>query len=126
MNDEQNYRAEHYRAGRPTGGWGTELTMLCAHLARIRPDLRAPLIAADALELHSTGKRLAALSIASCNHGLTPRQETRQTNLEKHAETIAGFYGLTAIIDDHPLGYALRVDGPGIERNGWGEGFGVA
>jgi hypothetical protein len=103
---------------------------LAAELSRIalsRPEPANPYqVALDATKLFGLGKQLAALSVASCNYGLTDRQEKRREKLAERAQEIASWYGLKADCYGDPRGYVLRLSGPGIKANGFGDGFGVA
>jgi len=82
--------------------------------------------ALDATQLYKLAKSLAALSVANCNYGLSKRQETRGENIAKDVEMIASWYGWKATTGGDPRGYVVRLHGPGIPQNGWGDGFGVA
>jgi hypothetical protein len=83
-------------------------------------------IAVDCANLIKAAKSIAALALADCNYGLTPRQETRRENLAKACNAIAAKYGLKAKCYGGPRGFTVRLDGPEVEKNGWGDGFGIA
>ncbi len=82
--------------------------------------------AIDAATLTHIGRALSGLAVAQCNREWTPRDESRRHNLAIQAETLAAQYGLTITAHGDPRGYVLRLHGPDIYRNGWGDGFGVA
>lgn len=83
-------------------------------------------VAIDAATLQTIGRALSSLAVAQCNREWTKRDETRRTNLKKEATAIAASYGLTITASGDPRGYVLRLHGPDIYRNGWGDGFGIA
>jgi len=60
-------------------------------------------------ELKKIAKSLHHLDECSCNYGLTPRQETRETNLEKKAEEIAKEMGLILYRQGDPRGCSLYL-----------------
>lgn len=104
----------------------SEVFVLCAALARIRPDLPPHLLALDARELARLGDALSGLAVQYCNHGLTDRQETRRNTLERQATEIASFYGLKVNAGGDPRGYVLKLFGKGLPDNSMGGGFGIA
>jgi hypothetical protein len=83
-------------------------------------------VALDAEILMRLGKRLAAYSLADCNTGLNDRQEVQRQKVVVQAKEVAGWYDLEAHCYGDPRGYVLRLDGPDVQKNGWGDGFGVA
>lgn len=95
-----------------------------------RSKLAAPhainVVAIDAATLTKIGNALASLAVAQCNREWTKRDETRRANLIKEAHTLAREYGLSVTAGGDPRGYVMRLHGPDIYRNGWGDGFGVA
>lgn len=99
---------------------------LAAVLAQLRSTERAYVAAIDAALLNHIGRALSAVAIRDCNYGGSKGDETRRANLAKQAATIAAWYGLTVTTYGDPRGYVLRLHGPGLPQNGWGEGFGVA
>lgn len=119
MNIRATYR-DHEKAK------GFERVQLACLLGRIKPKESPYRIALDASELYKLASSLSALAVAHCNYGLSPRQETREENMCKRVALIASWYGLTAQCSGDPRGYVVRLDGPGIVRNGMGDGFGVA
>ena len=83
-------------------------------------------VSQDAEEMMRLGKRLANYSLNDCNAGLNDRQEASRDKIAEKAKELAKTYNLTAHCYGDPRGYVLRLDGEGVERNGWGDGFGVA
>src|ERR1051325_5151148 len=67
---------------------------LVAVMARRKPDLAAHLVALDTRRLIGLAKSCAALSVASCNRGLSDRQEKRWQKLGAQIAEIAGWYGM--------------------------------
>lgn len=80
----------------------------------------------DSAEMMTLGKRLASYALAQCNTGLNDAQERAREKTAEKAKTLAKAYDLTAHCYGDPRGYVLRLDGEGVERNGMGDGFGVA
>lgn len=100
---------------------------LATMLARRAPKQFNPYqVAVDAAMLKRAAKSIAALAVASCNYGLSQRQETRRNNLAKRCNEIAAVYDLTAHCHGDPRGFTVRLTGRDVPANGWGEGFGVA
>lgn len=83
-------------------------------------------VAIDAATLTRIGNALAGLAVKECNEALTERDHKRRGRLIEEAETIAASYGMTVTACGDPRGYVFGLHAPGIFRNGWGEGFGVA
>lgn len=83
-------------------------------------------IALDSYTLTRLGKRLASYALAMCNTGLNESQERAREKVAAQAQEVAGWYDLTAQCHGDPRGYVLRVDGEGVQRNGMGDGFGIA
>lgn len=126
--DRMDTRSRYSREveGRPEFN-AVHLAALLSRIAlAIDPQPNPYIVALDAGKLFGLAKQLSALSIAYCNHGLTPRQETRRENLAAKVKEIASWYGLTAETYGDPRGYVVRLTGPGIVKNGMGDGFGVA
>lgn len=96
---------------------------LAVILARARPNLEGHLVAMDSARFLKMAAQLQSLAVAHCNTGLTPRQETREKNLRAEVRQIAGWYGLTVECGGDPRGAVVRLHGPDVPRNGWGEGF---
>lgn len=103
-----------------------ESLQLAAYLARVAPDVRVYVCCVDAARIIGRARQLAALAVTDCNRGLSSRQETRRENLRRQIEEIAALYGAKASCSGDPRGYVVRLHHPEIERNGWGDGFGVA
>lgn len=99
---------------------------LAAVLQHAKPEERAYVAARDATLIYRLARSTAALAVASCNYGLSARQETRRENIAKEISAIAAHYGLTASCYGDPRGYTVRLEGPGVVSTGWGDGFGVA
>lgn len=99
---------------------------LAALLAQAAPKEKPYICALDAGKIFGLAKQLAALSVASCNYGLSSRQEKRQERLAREVVEIAGWYGLKATTGGDPRGYVVRLTGKNVTANGWGDGFGVA
>jgi hypothetical protein len=99
---------------------------LVAVMARRKPDLAAHLVALDTRRLIGLAKSCAALSVASCNRGLSDRQEKRWQKLGAQIAEIAGWYGMSSSHHGDPRGFVVRVDGPGVPKSSWGDGMGVA
>lgn len=102
------------------------LLMQRAMLTETDPAHTVSRVAIDAATLAKIGKALASLAVAECNREWTNRDQTRRDNLTAEAAAIAAEYGLTITASGDPRGYVLRLHGPDIYRNGWGDGFGVA
>lgn len=122
LNEQMAIRAE-YRDHEKAKGF--EGLYLAAMLGRIRPDLKSYQVALDAAQIVTLTKRMANYALQHCNYGLTERQEKIQKSTSKKIETVASFYGLKAHCYGDPRGYVVRLEGEGIEKNGWGDGFGV-
>ncbi len=90
-----------------------------------RPLNQYHLTARDAARLLSLANSLRGLAVAHCNHGLTPRQETRESNMREEVRTIAGWYGLTADCNGDPRGAVVRLQGEGLPSNSLGGGWGL-
>lgn len=105
---------------------GFNAVHLAAVMQREKPNERAFIAARDAAHIYELAKSVSALAVASCNYGLSARQETRRENIAKEINEIAARWGFTAYCFGDPRGYTVRLEGPGIEKNGWGDGFGVA
>jgi hypothetical protein len=69
----------------------------------------------EALELQRISHSLHTLDENECNYGLTHRQETRQTNLEKKANEIAISHKLNAYHQGDPRGWSLYIIHTGEE-----------
>jgi len=69
----------------------------------------------DAMRLQQIARSLHKLDEASCNYGLTPRQEKRHANLEKEAQQIAQGYGFNAFHQSDPRGWSLYLLTPDID-----------
>ena len=76
-----------------------------------------------ALQLQKISRQLHTLDEASCNWGLTPRQEKREENLEAKAELIAGEHGLKAYHQGDPRGWSLYLLKP--EETDYSQGIAV-
>ena len=82
----------------------------------------------DAMLLQRISHRLHSLDEASCNWGLTERQEKRVVNLEKQANEIASKYKLQAYHQSDPRGWSLYLLDKSVrnpEVNYYPEGLGV-
>lgn len=91
-----------------------------------RRPVREYLAAIDAAVLQKIGRALSVLAVKECNMGLSEADEKRREKLATQAATVAAWYGLTVAAHGDPRGYVLRLHGEGVERNGMGDGFGVA
>ena len=65
--------------------------------------------ASDATTLQRISHRLRQLDEASCNWGLTERQEKREERLEKQAQDIADKYNRFAYHQGDPRGWSLYL-----------------
>lgn len=120
---QQKIRAKYMRGGDK----GLEPFQLAAIMARQGCAPSNPYhVALDAQRIVKLARSLASLAVQHCNRGLSPRQEAREMNIAAEIKTIAAWYGLKASTSGDPRGYVVRLDGPGVPRNGWGDGFGVA
>jgi hypothetical protein len=63
----------------------------------------------EALRLQDISRFLHHLDEASCNYGLTPRQESREATLEKEADTICTGHKLRAYHQGDPRGWSLYI-----------------
>jgi hypothetical protein len=102
--------------------------VLSAYIASIGK--RTPREAAhDATELCILARALHRLNEASCNDGLTPRQEKRMQSLEDKVRTVLGRAGLLLNhFNGDPRGYAVYVDLPDGSYNSFGgreNGYGI-
>jgi hypothetical protein len=84
-------------------------------------------VSKDAAWFLRAGKRLAAYALQDCNGPeLNDRQEATRDKLKEQIRIRAAWYDLTASCAGDPRGYVLRLDGEGVTKNGWGDGFGIA
>lgn len=63
-----------------------------------------------------------------CNGTCSPRNETKEANIEKKITGILAKYGLKARFDGDPRGYTVKILGPCKTYNTWGGpeyGYGV-
>src|SRR5579885_888890 len=102
--------------------------VLSAYIASIGK--RTPREAAhDATELCSSARALHRLNEASCNYGLTPRQEKRMQSLEERIRTVLTRAGLSLNhFNGDPRGYAVYIDLPDGSYNSFGgreHGYGI-
>ena len=82
----------------------------------------------DVILFRKIAHRLHSLDVASCNWGLTERQEKRVTRLEERANTTALMYGLIAYHQPDPRGWSLYLldkSEQHPEANYYPEGLGV-
>lgn len=76
----------------------------------------------------SLSRSYARLQEAECNYGLTPRQESRQKNIEQEISGICEELGFRVRFDGDPRGYTVRIFFPTGEYNSWGgeeDGWGI-
>jgi hypothetical protein len=59
--------------------------------------------------LQKIAKSLHHLDECSCNYGLTPRQETREKNLEAKAQQLASEFSLVVYHQSDPRGCSLYL-----------------
>lgn len=84
-------------------------------------------VAQDAAWLVKAGNRMAAYALQMCNGPeMNDRQEAAREKLADRIRERAAWYGLTASCSGDPRGYVVRLEGEGVQKNGWGDGFGVA
>lgn len=125
MKTENEKRAAYLRRAENTKGFNA--LQLAAILASRRPDLSAYQVAGDAAEIYRLAQSQARLALASCNYGLSERQEKRQETIAKEIGAVAEFYKLTAQCFGDPRGYTVKLNGKDIRSNSFGgDGFGVA
>ena len=74
--------------------------------------IRAGISDSHAMQLQAISRALHRLDEASCNYGLTPRQEKREENLEQKAMAIAREYGSIAYHQSDPRGWSLYLVKP--------------
>ena len=73
--------------------------------------------------LRKISRSLHHLAEVSCNYGLTPRQETREKNLLKKAETLAAEIGLKIYHQGDPRGCALYLLSEDMNVNNYSSGI---
>ena len=100
---------------------------LGALFAAAAPSLTPRIIADDVAALRRIARSLDSLAIAACNYGLSPRQETRQSNLAAQAVALAEPYGFRCETSGDPRGYVVKLFDPENETRGDGfcGGWGV-
>ena len=70
------------------------------------------IVPGDALRLQAISRSLHRLAEASCNYGLTERQDKREDRLVEEATAIAHRYGLLAYHQGDPRGWNLYMVHP--------------
>jgi|SRR5882724_140579 len=66
------------------------------------------------------------LQESACNYGLTPRQESRERNIESEITKLASELGFGVEFSGDPRGYTVKLLLPSGDKNNWGDtGYGV-
>lgn len=74
------------------------------------------------LELMKLARSYQRLQEADCNYGLSPRQQTRERNIEKRIRAIVERLGLSGVkFSGDPRGYTVKIVLPSGKTNNWGQ-----
>lgn len=108
---------------------------LVVQIARLCPNAKPHLIAADVRKLARIGERAASHAARMCSeeayynaHTTEGGGDPTDDKLERKAQTIAKKYGLVARTEGDPRGFVLYLKGAGLRGNTWGgdsHGFGI-